>query len=502
MIPIRRWGVLWVVFLGMLLTACQPAAPTDSFPTFITPSAPDASPPAPAADDDPTAFIPRPAYAPGEFVEYIAQTGDTLPALAVRFNTTVEEILEANAFIPADATTMPPDMPMQIPIYYTPFWGNPYQIIPDSVFVDGPSQIGFDTAMFLAENTGWLGSYIEYAANATRSGAEIVDYVSENFSISPQFLLALLEYELGAVTNPIQPTSLAGYALGFERENYTGLYLQLVSAANLLNDGYYRWRRGELTLERQDNRLENPDPWQNAGTVAIQYYFASQHSPDSYAKAISPIGFAATFSQLFGNPWEMTEPHLPGSLRQPVLLLPFEAGRTWAYTGGPHTAWGSSAPFAAIDFAPPTTVGGCTESNEWVTAMADGVVVRTDVGVVVLDLDGDGDEQTGWVLFYLHLASRGRANVGDVILAGEPLGHPSCEGGSSTGTHVHIARKYNGEWILADGPVPFNMEGWIVVNGENAYEGELVRFSKRITACSCSNSESQVSRDKLPTPVP
>ncbi len=35
------------------------------------------------------------------------------------------------------------------------------------------------------------------------------------------------------------------------------------------------------------------------------------------------------------------------------------------------------------------------------------------------------------------------------------------QGGEVTGTHVHIARKYNGEWILADGPLAFNLEGWI-----------------------------------------
>jgi LysM repeat protein len=35
----------------------------------------------------------RPSYKPGELVEYIAQDGDTLPALAARFNTTVDEIL-------------------------------------------------------------------------------------------------------------------------------------------------------------------------------------------------------------------------------------------------------------------------------------------------------------------------------------------------------------------------------------------------------------------------
>ena len=64
----------------------------------------------------------RSTYNPGELVDYIAQNGDTLPALAARFNTTVEEILQANSFIPKDATTMPPGMPMKIPIYFMALW--------------------------------------------------------------------------------------------------------------------------------------------------------------------------------------------------------------------------------------------------------------------------------------------------------------------------------------------------------------------------------------------
>ena len=87
----------------------------------------------------------------------------------------------------------------------------------------------------------------------------------------------------------------------------------------------------------------------------------------------------------------------------------------------------------------------------------------------MLDLDGDGDERTGWNIFYLHLASDGRAQVGDQLKQGDPVGHPSCEGGTSTGTHVHIARKYNGEWLPAegvDGILAFNLEGWVPHNGD------------------------------------
>ncbi len=84
--------------------------------------------------------------------------------------------------------------------------------------------------------------------------------------------------------------------------------------------------------------------------------------------------------------------------------------------------------------------------------MASGVIVRARDGAVVLDLDMDGDERTGWTILYLHIAIEDRVKVGTVVQAGAPIGHPSCEGYylNSPGTHVHIARRYNGEWIATD----------------------------------------------------
>ncbi|MEN6300228.1 MAG: hypothetical protein ABFD51_10050, partial [Anaerolineaceae bacterium] len=186
--------------------------------------------------------------------------------------------------------------------------------------------------------------------------------------------------------------------------------------------------------------------------------------------------------EYFGNPWEQALDHISGSLQQPDLSLPFLSGAPWAYTGGPHTGYGSGAPFAALDFAPPSNSPGCVWSDHWVTAVAPGVVVRSETGIVVLDLDGDGDERTGWNIFYLHVATDGRVPLGVQLNTGDRIGHPSCEGGTATGTHIHIARKYNGEWILADSVLAFNLEGWTPKNGSKAYQGTLTKLTTTIIA--------------------
>jgi len=111
-----------------------------------------------------------------------------------------------------------------------------------------------------------------------------------------------------------------------------------------------------------------------------------------------------------------------------------------------------------------------------------------------LDLDGDGYEQTGWTVLYMHVATEGRVAEGTVVKAGDPIGHPSCEGGYSQATHLHIARRYNGEWISADGPLPFNMDGWISEGTGVAYDGYLRRNDQSVEAWNAFVPENQITR--------
>ncbi len=485
---LRTWAFLEMVALILLGACSERAAASGMVPAANTPARPAG-----------LSWQGRPEYAPGELVAYTAQSGDTLPNLAARFNTSVQEILDANPFIPKDATTMPAGMPMQIPIYYLPLWGSPQPVLPDHAFVFGPTLIGFNTSAFVDAQPGWLKEYRAWAGGSNRTGAEIVNYVAINYSINPRLLLALLEYQAGALTQPNRPG--ARYVLGYERIYYESVYLQLVGAANTLNNGYYGWRAGNLTkFELQDGSLVRPDPWLNAASVAVQYYFSQVAPAESYYQAISPAGMFSTYAELFGDPWDQSFELIPGSLQQPELRLPFPTGEVWTYTGGPHTGWGQGEPFAAVDFAPPSDKAGCFQAadGDFAIAIADGIVVRSEIGTVVLDLDGDGDERTGWVILYLHVATRDRAPTGAALKTGDPIGYPSCEGGRTTGTHIHIARKYNGEWVLADGPLGLNLEGWVAHNGRRAYEGTLTKGSLTVEACECSDAYSQIRSEPAP----
>jgi murein DD-endopeptidase MepM/ murein hydrolase activator NlpD len=123
------------------------------------------------------------------------------------------------------------------------------------------------------------------------------------------------------------------------------------------------------------------------------------------------------------------------------------------------------------------------------------LVVRSGYGIVVVDLDGDGYEQTGWNILYLHVANANRVAKGQWVDINDHIGHASCEGGISTGTHVHFARKYNGEWVSADGPIPFVLSGWTAVPGDKPYLGKLIKGDKEIIADVNSQSRALIYRE-------
>jgi hypothetical protein len=273
--------------------------------------------------------------------------------------------------------------------------------------------------------------------------------------------LGLLEYHSGWVTEPDPAPDTAIYPLGRAQGGTEGLFRQMEWAANALNGGFYGWREGSLNMViLGDGVRASLDARLNAGTAAVQALLAEVYGRAAWERALNRRGVLDTYARLFGDPFALAvEPLLPPGLDQPKWELPWAPGETWYYSAGPHGGWGRNSAWAALDFLPPGEQTGCYVSPFWARAIARGVIVRSDYGLAVLDLDGDGFEQTGWTLLYLHVAERGRAAIGASLEAGDAVGRPSCDGGNATGTHVHLARRFNGVWI-SPAVVPFQLGPW------------------------------------------
>ena len=322
-------------------------------------------------------------------------------------------------------------------------------------------------------------------------------------SISPRLVLALIQYYTGWVQGQPKPGLDEKRLFGFEYNSYNRatptIYQPMRPAVQALLTGYYGWRAGNLSeLTFPDGTTLRIAPGLNAGSVALQYFFSKQLNYADWLQAINPdTGFLSLYKSMFGDPWVRANelgPLFPSNFNQPNFTLPFEVGSLWALTGGPHPAWEAESAWGALDFAPAAAVSGCAVSSAWAVAIAPGQIVRSESSYVVLDLDGDGFEQTGWVVIYQHIAAKDRIPAGSLVSAGTRIGHPSCEGGEATGTNLHLARKYNGEWVAAGGPVPFDLSGWIAHEGSAPYQGTLTKDGMTITANQTGTHESQITR--------
>jgi len=435
------------------------------------------------------------AHGRGDNILYETQPGDTLRNLAIRFGVVPEDIRSTTEKLPGESSLLDPGLTLIIPDRLE-FTSPEDRWIPDSEVVYSPHAAEFDVASFIQQQGGYINSYQEFLSGRMMSGAEVIIRSALVHSINPRLLLALLEYYTGWVTDPTLPVgNQAIYPFGFEDINYRGLYRQLTWLSNELGRGYYGWRDGSLLeLILADGSKFRLAPTLNAGTVALQTIFATRGTEETWFNNLSSDGFIKTYKELFGDPWEYFHPLYEPGLTQPELILPFLPGSVWSFTGGPHGAWEREAAWAALDFAPSAAEPGCAASEEWLVASAPGLVLRSENGLVVIDLDGDGFEQTGWVLLYLHVASKDRVEVDEFLEQGDLIGHPSCEGGYATGTHVHLVRKYNGEWILADGSLPFKLSGWVAHAGTSAYQGSLTKGDQTILACTCATKETLISR--------
>ena len=440
---------------------------------------------------DPPHLLPIPADKPGT---YMIKSGDTLKIIARRFGVSLQQLIQANQIDNPDNISVGKNLIIPVP---TPLAAlEPFKIIPDSELVDGPVNQFFKLHDYIQAQRGYLKNYTESVDSQFMTGEAVIQRAALENSVNPRLLLTVLEYQSNWVTNPNPSQETVAYPLGYKNTFYKGLYHQLSWAANALNRGYYLWKINGLNgWVLQDGNFILPPPGINAGTAGVCSLFAELDTTQEWIKAIGSKGLSPLYQTMWGFPFNYaTEPLVPSTLVQPLMQLPIENNTVWSFTGGPHEGWADGSAWAALDFAPPGEGKGCVDSDAWVTAVAEARVVYAQFGSVVLDLDQDGYQQTGWSVLYLHIAARDRISPGSLVHPGDRIGHPSCEGGVANGTHVHIARRYNGEWISADRDLPFVMDGWVSSGDGTQYNGYLKKGANVIEAWDTQRPENQISR--------
>lgn len=475
---------------GTLSTRTPGPTPTRVRLSITLPPTRDLNEPLRTPTPDTPRHLPTPRVNPDQ---YVVQAGDTLGSISERFGISLQQLLDSNGLNASDFISV--GQTLVIPAPEPGSIGPAFKIIPDSELVYGPASAVFEMEQYINSRAGHLAGYAQEVDGEILTAAQVITRVAQDYSVNPRLLLALLEYRSGWVTRP--DSYVSDFPIGYVDDFHSGLYRQLTWAANELNRGFYLWRVNAISSwVLADGSVVPVDPTINAGTAAVQHLFSRLDGMEAWRKDVEAFGLFQTYYLMYlQSPFDYAiEPLRPASLQQPRLILPFDRGDVWSFTGGPHGGWDGGSAWAGVDFAPPSKELGCTQSDVWITAAADGIITRAKNGAVIQDLDNDGFEQTGWVLLYMHVESRDRVEPGTYVSAGERIGHPSCEGGVSNGTHLHFARRYNGEWISADGTLPFNLEGWVSSGNGIEYDGYFERGSQSIEAWEGVDVINQISR--------
>jgi LysM repeat protein len=426
---------------------------------------------------------------------YPVQSGDTLESVARHFGVSAVQITASQSINPTGVL-----IPGQILFIPNNLEGNftSANLFPDSEVVFAPTAADFDIDQYINSQGGYLSTYHETIDDEDLSGSEIIERIAVSNSVNPRLLLALVEFRTGLVRSTpayVNPD----YPLGLSVTGYRGFYLETALITRWLNAGYYGWRQGLFTdLTFLDGASQRVEPQLNAGSVALEYLFSQMYYSSTWHDVLyGDNSFLALYTDMFGDPWQhaaSVEPLITPVVAQPVLELPFSPGEEWALTGGIHYDWNSGTPLGALDFAPVTGEPACSVSRAWVLAPASGRISYSDNSIVILDVFDDQARVTGWQVFFMHIAASERVPQGSIVARDDRIGHPSCEGGKATGTHFHIARRYNGEWLATGDPFPFILGGWTALPASTQFQSSLVSGDQVVTSSINGNRTSRIVR--------
>lgn len=175
------------------------------------------------------------------------------------------------------------------------------------------------------------------------------------------------------------------------------------------------------------------------------------------ADPLAASAAVAAVSNAYGLPLRFSEDlkdrrSLPQGGSPPLLFgyfqPPWEIGDTWT-GGGAHGDTGTGLQ-NALDFFGEFRTWGQDVSQWWVAAMQSGTArVWSSCGMAVV-------HPNGWVSDYYHLDDIQVADFAPVT-RNDRVAHYAnnqaqalCQGGSSTGPHIHMSVTYNGQRVLVD----------------------------------------------------
>ncbi|MBE3040643.1 MAG: peptidoglycan DD-metalloendopeptidase family protein, partial [Chloroflexi bacterium] len=439
-------------------------------------------------------FGARPAQAPASFGETPTETTTATPgptqspgAPEAATPTTPPAASEAASPTPAELTATP-DAATPAPETPTPSatppppqraaaiaYGGP--LLSDGQFVYGPNVGSFNVVDYMNSHTPQLANY-----------AETLYGRAEYYSINPKVYLTLMEMTGGLVSNTaVTPEQVENpFGLG-----QTGFTAQLDALSEILFAAYYlhlynysilaEGQRDLPILTLKDGSTFPVPGAANAGSYAAMAGLAKLLDTAGMASALDdsrPVSFVQTYRRLFPGDDPLSQANrifIPGevgaqAIPSNLLQLPYPRRESWTF-GGVHSNLANDSdpvnfPMSSLDFSRGWPAWGADTSSMWVVAAAAGVpTVISSCNVHIQHSDG-------WMTTYYHLDNvqtfGATINQNErVAIAANSLSQAVCNGGGSTGPHVHFSLKQDGAFVAINGTA---LSGWVVHSGRYSYD--------------------------------
>lgn len=313
-------------------------------------------------------------------------------------------------------------------------------------FVFGEAAMAFDLHDFLLQQAPHL-----------LPKEEVILHWSGITSLNPQLLLALMEASSQLISAPSEQAMAAPFAKLVKAKGFDN---QLELMARQLSERFYQARAQQKLMQRSAPTL--PPQAAHQAAIASLLSTSMQHQ------------LGEQWQTLFGQD-AMTSPR--GGAAAPAaplaggqFQLPWRQGYSWKANGA-HSHTGSGYPYSSIDVSYDWPGwGGATYT---VTAANSGTVTvfsRCQVRVTA---------PNGWATNYYHMSGIS-VRSGDYVAADTPIGtyasnrnEALCEGGSSTGPHLHFSLLYNGVFQSLQGQ---RLSSYAVNVGASNYDDNCNRF--------------------------
>jgi LasA protease len=323
--------------------------------------------------------------------------------------------------------------------------------VADTDFVWGARLAAFD-----------LPDYLNRTAPHLSAQAQFIAHWCGFYSISPKVLLTILEMQSALVSTPPPAGVLANPLAGLVPGD--GFEQQVLNALSALFQDFHAYRNATAASPAAAAT--------NAATYALLNLLRGQASPQAFGPGIEQARarFLETLSRMFPEPLASIESSDAIADVPPVDLLQFPwKNGVWWVVGGAHTTTGmdDGSPMSSLDSSRGGQGWGADTSTDYVVAAHAGTVtVFSSCNVRVTSA-------SGWQTNYYHLGGV-IVSTGQHVAANQTLGvyantaaQAVCEGGSSSGPHVHYSLLKDGVHNSLNG-VTWN--GYVIQPGRYSYD--------------------------------